>query len=702
MVSDRLNAINAILEAANTRLNPDTLLIALADTSLLDGDALDVEEHTAGTGGGGPWDVVPSGTSPVGPAIRDVFNHDTLPLQLKLRIDGRIKVRQLGAIPNDATTTTVSLALQAAYNLLPAYGVIQNSGAFQDQVLIDFEGGVSDEFFLSDKVSAGFKNNWKLRGVSTLSAGTNLDPDDYMVEFLASSHIDYDELFLDGKTTQKRGIRISGDGFTGTKRNSTNIKSNKIFHRNFKANEVGDLFKAVVVDTLSPNNTFGDWSIDDSVFRDQNFLGCFGSAQRFASSEIILDNNKYSFCSDSNDAAADGVIVLGSGSSLKTNNLLFTETGPGIQALDNASVGRVSNHQMYTEQAQAVWKQTGGTVRALSYTDGYFASLKNAKFLDISNVELQMYMSGNAWQEDPTVDGFRDIDLGGEKGSLHWIQQTGTSSFKSFRPNIVNYGCFESPAAFIQPSQGNFKRVVHMAQNSRLDVLQIFVDTTFADNTIQNLNFKSIDEAIKYVDQLGVTTCEFILAAGQTHFATTVKATFAGNVIFSSDGTASLALATGQWLVNGGQVEYRNVTVRGDDGAVILDGGGTVKFNGATTNMGLSTDSFVTIKSGQVDVINPTCVVGHFAKIFDSSASTGRIEVSGTLAVPVGTSIITTLSQNIEAILIADTNPTTGLWARGFQRRSTPFGAIAAGVWLSVNVNDGIEGGDFRNGVTLA
>jgi hypothetical protein len=672
-----------------------SLRVALDAGELLEGDIVSV------VNGGGPAFEVLNGAALVSDDKGTIIKGADSALYARRRVEGYLSATWWGAVPNDSSTLSVSQALQDMFDALPAYGSVQNGGSYQDEILLTLGGGKSETFYINQKVTVEYKNNWKFVGPTKLAAGVAMDADDYMLEFLACNHIDLGLMFVDGSSTQKRGIRISGDGFTGTKRNSTNIKSDRVFFREFAANDVSDTFEAVTLDTMSPNNTFGDYSIDDSIFENQNFLGCFGSAQRFASSEIIIDNCKYSFCSNQNDASADGVIVLGSGSSIKSDNLLATSTGPIFKPVNGSSIGRVSLHRAYTEQTQSLWNQTGGTLRALDIQGGYFASLKSAKFMDLSSVEAQVYLSGCVWPEDPNTNGFTEIDLGGESGSLYWVQQTGTSSWKSYRPRITNYGCFQSPSAFIQPSQGNYKRIVHMAQQSRINELKIFVDQ-LGDSTPHNLNFSDINEAIQYADQLGVTTCEFVLAGGQTHTATEA-ATFSGHAIFSSDGTGVLDVAAGAWKINGGCVQFKSLDLSGGDAAVLLDGDGKAVINGCDCQMGSGTNAFVSLNHGRVSIISPTITTGNMVKVADASLSTGRVEVSGTLNVANGQEIIVSLASQVEGILYSASNPTTGYWAKGMVRCDT-FGAVAAaGLYMSVNVDAAsINGGNWRDAVSLS
>ena len=89
----------------------NTLGLAKADLDLKNDDALNIEEFSAGSAGGAMWDVFPAGTFTVSAAIFDVFNHNTLPLQLKLRNQTKTTLRQLGAKGDGTDETAIIQAL---------------------------------------------------------------------------------------------------------------------------------------------------------------------------------------------------------------------------------------------------------------------------------------------------------------------------------------------------------------------------------------------------------------------------------------------------------------------------------------------------------------------------------------------------------------------------------------------------------------
>lgn len=88
-----------------------TLALAVADTSLVDGDTLDLAERTTGNGGGDTWDVVLSST-----VTENTFNIVQAvgvgTLSLVLRYDGVVNIKAWGAVGDG--TTDDSPAIQSA------------------------------------------------------------------------------------------------------------------------------------------------------------------------------------------------------------------------------------------------------------------------------------------------------------------------------------------------------------------------------------------------------------------------------------------------------------------------------------------------------------------------------------------------------------------------------------------------------------
>lgn len=107
----------AIVSDATFVKNIATLTAALADTGLVNVDAVNLKENVSGKGGGGIWDIVPSGTFPVSAIIFDVFDHDTLPIQLKLRNDKITTLRQLGAVGGGIGGADETAIIQALFTI---------------------------------------------------------------------------------------------------------------------------------------------------------------------------------------------------------------------------------------------------------------------------------------------------------------------------------------------------------------------------------------------------------------------------------------------------------------------------------------------------------------------------------------------------------------------------------------------------------
>ena len=104
---------NDAILADKVVINHLTLASALADSDLVLNNAINLREHTTSKGGGAMWDVYPSGTFAVGATIFDVFDHDTLPLQLKMRrtSDKYISAAQWGLFPGEIVNVALFKAL---------------------------------------------------------------------------------------------------------------------------------------------------------------------------------------------------------------------------------------------------------------------------------------------------------------------------------------------------------------------------------------------------------------------------------------------------------------------------------------------------------------------------------------------------------------------------------------------------------------
>jgi len=106
VVGDQLSTdvLTYTLDRVSFTRNFDTLQSALDSASAMLGDVAQVKERNEGQGGGAIWDYVVGGTYTVGPTIFDVFDHATLPLQLKMRLDKNTTPEMFGcAGPLDTT-----------------------------------------------------------------------------------------------------------------------------------------------------------------------------------------------------------------------------------------------------------------------------------------------------------------------------------------------------------------------------------------------------------------------------------------------------------------------------------------------------------------------------------------------------------------------------------------------------------------------
>lgn len=113
-----------------------SLASALSDGGIIENDAINLKEHTTGSGGSAMWDVI-SGTGTANGTWR--VAHDTLSLTLVLRLDGVMNFPQIGAIGDGATDDTAAFTAAAATGF-------------------DFEGVNGDVYLITSKVTfAGVK-----------------------------------------------------------------------------------------------------------------------------------------------------------------------------------------------------------------------------------------------------------------------------------------------------------------------------------------------------------------------------------------------------------------------------------------------------------------------------------------------------------------------------------------------------------------
>jgi hypothetical protein len=160
----------------------DTLTLAAASKSIFDGAVLNIKERTAGNGGGATWDAV-TGQTPNG---FDIVAHDTLSLQLKLRIkNNQVILLQLGSVED-------------------AKGDGVESGTTDDFSVIQYAATLGIEIILSRKsmTSGSIANTSKWFGVL----------DAQISQFIAKPGTKINNLLNNTNTTE---IQIRRVGFIG-------------------------------------------------------------------------------------------------------------------------------------------------------------------------------------------------------------------------------------------------------------------------------------------------------------------------------------------------------------------------------------------------------------------------------------------------------------------------------------------------------
>lgn len=126
-VADETTLDTAITSASDNVKNFASLGLALADTDLLDGDALNIKERVTGKAGGAIWDVVLLTT--VTPNSFDKIASTGSPtLALKLRVDGLLSLLAFGGVADGATSNTA--ALEAASVVTNAVLLNGSKGVF--------------------------------------------------------------------------------------------------------------------------------------------------------------------------------------------------------------------------------------------------------------------------------------------------------------------------------------------------------------------------------------------------------------------------------------------------------------------------------------------------------------------------------------------------------------------------------------------
>ncbi|MFK5950848.1 MAG: hypothetical protein QM500_19015 [Methylococcales bacterium] len=189
----------------------DTLASAVADTGLVAGDTIILKERTTGNGGGATWDVVAAGTYPVGATIFDVFNHDTLNLQLKLKINTYIWSKQHGVTGNGSTDD--SAAMQAASDL---------SHTLAKTLIIDGTPLIKTKISIALRVHWQFLGAVGQNGSGPSGAWSFLKKDDSMTTEVVLVTNTAKGCLFDGMNIEGDKTKNSGDGLV-IQGNSTTV-----------------------------------------------------------------------------------------------------------------------------------------------------------------------------------------------------------------------------------------------------------------------------------------------------------------------------------------------------------------------------------------------------------------------------------------------------------------------------------------------
>lgn len=150
-----VNGSTSIQLTKQSTVRFDTLDDAKASTSLALGQSFEIKERVKGGGGGGVWDVVEGETS----NGFNIVDHNTLPLQLELRIGPRIYASQLGAV-SGVTSEIPSFCAQLSSD---------TGKATYFDVLCDT---VTPTVIKADSTSFISTNNGGVRAVSGFPSGT--------------------------------------------------------------------------------------------------------------------------------------------------------------------------------------------------------------------------------------------------------------------------------------------------------------------------------------------------------------------------------------------------------------------------------------------------------------------------------------------------------------------------------------------------
>lgn len=170
---------------ANNVLNFDDLPTLLSSTKVLNGDSANLSgRNSKDDGGGTVWHIYPTGTFAVGATIFDVFEHDTLPLQVKMRLDKNITPEMFGCLGSSDTSLNLIayqgaiVSLKASYkepiSSLNTVNLINPNIAFEDRKRVNstglktlrelFSDPSKGIHFIGDSVANGFSTSGQIPG----------------------------------------------------------------------------------------------------------------------------------------------------------------------------------------------------------------------------------------------------------------------------------------------------------------------------------------------------------------------------------------------------------------------------------------------------------------------------------------------------------------------------------------------------------
>ena len=579
----------------------------------------------------------------------------------------------------DISNEDYSPAIQRMFDILEQYSQdTQDSGAFQEKKELHFPDG---DYLMKSPVVKKYRNFMRFTGTGRLKAHPTFSGGDYLVELIACSHIEIDGIQFDGNNyAAKSAMRVSGDGFTGTKRNSTNIHWNDCFFYDFGATGTN----GYVVDTLSPNGVPGDYSIDDSGFNNCIFLGSYGGAIRLASSEIKITGGKFSFI------GADGVnpvINLGNGTSLILEGVVFTTCSSAHLGADTgASIGRISATGCYNETTTSpFYSQSGGTCRSLEINGGYFSAPtgSGATFVLFNgNCKGQLSMSGASFQRD----GYKWIDLG-DSGSYIGDVQTSTTSWLSYYPQIKNGSFMERKIAIQTTQDGDAKRLMEVKYDRLNDTkLQLFVGTT---DDFTRLRFTSLVEALRYVDHSGYNEVEIQVPAGTYNinepfsFAGDVSIVCAGRNNTTLNITSDINVRGGSFRINSATLAYTDRTIKNKNGIVKIFG----------CNLTAANNSVFLVEhfSGTTNIVAGDFLGNGSGVILDDELTSSGVVIYNTTNFTNSNAVSCASSTALCRVkVVSDNAPSNGFWPRGAIQEDSEVNP--GGVVQRINVAAGSPG----------